>query len=61
MVIVNGQVVVEDGKLCNVDGEELIALAEGKRTRPDETRVENDPSYPGCGNNRFGNNYWNLV
>lgn len=43
MVIVNGQVVVEDGKLCTTKEEELIAMAENRGRALMKRAVENDP------------------
>lgn len=43
MVVVNGQVVVEDGKLCTADEEELIALAESQGRALMKRAVAHDP------------------
>ena len=43
LVIVNGQVVVEDGKLRTADEEELIALADEKGRALMKRAVEHDP------------------
>jgi 5-methylthioadenosine/S-adenosylhomocysteine deaminase len=44
MVVVNGQIVVEGGKLSNVDEEELITLADVKGRDLMKRAVENDPT-----------------
>jgi hypothetical protein len=43
MVVVNGQVVVENGKLRTADEEELIALAENQGRALMKRAVEHDP------------------
>ena len=43
VVIVNGQVVVADGKLCTADEAELVAMAETKGRALIRHAVENDP------------------
>ncbi len=44
MVMVNGRIVVEGGKLCNVDEEELIRLADVKGRGLMKRAVEHDPT-----------------
>lgn len=43
MVVVNGQVVVEAGKLCTADEGELIEMAENKERALIKWAVKNDP------------------